>query len=95
MIFKYKVDKKQAFDYYFKIKNPICLEDIKAKTKRQNYGSIHDFRSDIELLRHNAELYNGFEHWISKIARDIEQHALTQLNDNQEELQVAEAAAMI
>ena len=42
-IFRYPVDKKLALGYYQMVKNPICLEEMSQKAKRQEYKTIEDF----------------------------------------------------
>jgi len=50
-IFVYRVDKKIAPNYYQKIRQPICLDDMKSRSKRQEYSSIDVFKDDLALLR--------------------------------------------
>ena len=58
-IFHYPVKRKDAPNYYDVIKNPIDLTSMKNKAKRGEYLSKENFLADMELLRKNAEFYNG------------------------------------
>ena len=51
LIFRYPVDRKTAPGYYTFIQNPICLEQMKHKAKREEYHSIDQFKEDMSLLR--------------------------------------------
>jgi hypothetical protein len=53
--FRYPVDKKLALGYYQTIKNPICLEEMNQKAKRQEYLDIELFLEDMVLMKSNAE----------------------------------------
>lgn len=55
MIFRYRVDKKVAPGYYGIIKQPICLEEMKHKAKRQEYKNVQCFKDDMSLMRANCE----------------------------------------
>lgn len=72
LIFRYPVDRKTAPGYYTFIQNPICLEQMKHRAKREEYHSIDQFKADMKLLRENAERFNGPQSYISILARDIE-----------------------
>lgn len=71
-IFRYAVDKKLALGYYTAIAQPICLEEMSQKAKRQEYSTIEAFKDDMRLLRCNAEQYNGVHNAIAQAARDLE-----------------------
>lgn len=58
-VFHYPVKRKDAPNYYDVIKNPIDLTAMKNKAKRGEYTSKEEFMKEIELLRTNAEFYNG------------------------------------
>ncbi len=75
-IFHQPVRKKEAPDYSHKILNPMDLGTMKNKAKRWEYKDTESFRRDIELIRGNAEKYNGPAHFIAHQARNIENFAL-------------------
>ncbi|KAI1324294.1 SNF2 family N-terminal domain-containing protein [Xylariaceae sp. FL0255] len=50
--------KRDYGDYYVLIKNPICMNQIQAKIKREEYNSVNDMRQDITLMCNNCRTYN-------------------------------------
>ncbi|KAI1824846.1 SNF2 family N-terminal domain-containing protein [Xylaria intraflava] len=50
--------KRDYGDYYVLIQNPICMNQIQAKLKREEYNSINDMRKDITLMCNNCRTYN-------------------------------------
>ncbi|KAH6660788.1 SNF2-family ATP dependent chromatin remodeling factor snf21 [Truncatella angustata] len=50
--------KRDYGDYYQFIKNPICMNQIQAKIKKEDYNSIDDMRRDITLMCNNCRTYN-------------------------------------
>ncbi|KAI1393854.1 chromatin remodeling complex SWI/SNF, component SWI2 and related ATPase [Hypoxylon trugodes] len=50
--------KRDYGDYYVLIHNPICMNQIQAKIKKEEYNSINDMRSDIVLMCNNCRTYN-------------------------------------
>ena len=62
-----------APDYYEIIQNPICIKEISNKIHRGIYGG--DFRmfcSDVNLIFHNAMIYNDEESDVYKAAERLE-----------------------
>ncbi|XP_075893553.1 polybromo 1, like isoform X2 [Nelusetta ayraudi] len=45
-------------DYYQQIKQPICLQQIRAKMKNGEYESVEQIDSDLNLMFENAKRYN-------------------------------------
>lgn len=45
-------------DYYQLIRNPIAMNMIEAKIKKEQYTSLGDLKSDIQLMCNNARTYN-------------------------------------
>ncbi len=86
-IFHQPVKKKEAPDYLLKIVNPMDLGTIRNKTKRWgtcffpaiDYTTLEGFRKDIELVRSNAEKFNGPLHFLAVLAKEIEAFAIGQL----------------
>ncbi|XDG01233.1 hypothetical protein ABKA04_000848 [Annulohypoxylon sp. FPYF3050] len=50
--------KRDYGDYYVLIQNPICMNQILAKIKKEEYNSINDMRRDIVLMCNNCRTYN-------------------------------------
>lgn len=50
--------KRDYADYYMIIANPICMNQIQTRIKKENYGSLSDLRKDIELMLRNCQTYN-------------------------------------
>ncbi|KAI1769591.1 chromatin remodeling complex SWI/SNF, component SWI2 and related ATPase [Hypoxylon sp. FL1150] len=50
--------KRDYGDYYVLIQNPICMNHIQARIKREEYNSINDMRRDITLMCNNCRTYN-------------------------------------
>ncbi|KAI0883436.1 chromatin remodeling complex SWI/SNF, component SWI2 and related ATPase [Annulohypoxylon maeteangense] len=50
--------KRDYGDYYVLIQNPICMNQIMAKIKKEEYNSINDMRRDIVLMCNNCRTYN-------------------------------------
>ncbi|KAI2612813.1 chromatin remodeling complex SWI/SNF, component SWI2 and related ATPase [Hypoxylon fragiforme] len=50
--------KRDYGDYYLLIQNPICMNQIQAKIKKEEYNSINDMRKDIALMCSNCKTYN-------------------------------------
>ena len=63
---------KEAPSYRDLIRKPICLKDMKNRTKRNEYKSRDELLQDIELMRNNAEIFNGKMNPISELACELE-----------------------
>ncbi|KAJ3574207.1 hypothetical protein NPX13_g4436 [Xylaria arbuscula] len=50
--------KRDYGDYYVLIQNPICMNQIQTKMKKEEYNSINDMRKDITLMCNNCRTYN-------------------------------------
>lgn len=50
--------KRDYGDYYLLIQNPICMNQIQAKIKKEEYSSISDMRRDVLLMCNNCRTYN-------------------------------------
>ncbi|RYP17826.1 hypothetical protein DL765_004310 [Monosporascus sp. GIB2] len=50
--------KRDYGDYYVLIQNPICMNQIQARIKKEEYSSINDMRRDIALMCNNCRTYN-------------------------------------
>lgn len=54
-----KLPSKRDFPHYFVvIQQPICMDHIKARIKKEQYGSLGDMRRDVELLINNCKTFN-------------------------------------
>lgn len=50
--------KRDYGDYYQFIKNPICMNQIQAKIKKEEYNCLDDMRKDVTLMCNNCRTYN-------------------------------------
>ncbi|ORY63582.1 SNF2-family ATP dependent chromatin remodeling factor like protein [Pseudomassariella vexata] len=50
--------KRDYSDYYLLIQNPICMNQIQTKIKKEEYNSLNDMRKDIMLMCGNCKTYN-------------------------------------
>ncbi|KAI1082347.1 SNF2-family ATP dependent chromatin remodeling factor snf21 [Whalleya microplaca] len=50
--------KRDYGDYYLLIQNPICMNQIQQRIKKEEYYSINDMRKDITLMCNNCRTYN-------------------------------------
>ncbi|KAM3914469.1 protein polybromo-1 isoform 3-T3 [Leptodactylus fuscus] len=50
--------KKKYPDYYQQIKNPIALQQIRTKLKNQDYDSLDQLETDLNMMFENAKRYN-------------------------------------
>ena len=75
------------------IKSPICLTDMKAKAKRQDYTSKEEFMLELTLLRQNAELFNGPMSEFARLSRVVEQKAVEEVEKQEQEIQSLELLA--
>lgn len=50
--------KRDYADYYLIIANPICMNQIQTRIKKEDYNSMSDMRKDIELMLRNCQTYN-------------------------------------
>lgn len=58
-VFHEPVDEAQVPGYYDKIKNPICLFQMRDKNTRREYKSLRELEADFKLLVNNSETFNG------------------------------------
>lgn len=58
--FLYPVDPEQLEipDYFTIIKNPMDLQTVEEKLKKDDYSNDQEFDNDIDLIWNNALLYN-------------------------------------
>jgi ATP-dependent helicase STH1/SNF2 len=50
--------KRDYADYYVIIQNPICMNQIQARIKKEEYASLSDMRKDFRLMIRNCQTYN-------------------------------------
>ncbi|KOS17504.1 Chromatin structure-remodeling complex subunit snf21 [Escovopsis weberi] len=50
--------KREYADYYVIIQNPICMNHIQTRIKKEEYSSLADLRKDFDLLIRNCQTYN-------------------------------------
>ncbi|KAJ5381312.1 Chromatin structure-remodeling complex subunit snf21 [Penicillium cataractarum] len=71
--------RSQYPDYYKIIQNPIAVEMIERKIKRDDYQSMKEFRDDIHLLCQNARTFNEDGSLLFQDANDIESKCVSEL----------------
>jgi ATP-dependent helicase STH1/SNF2 len=64
--------RSQYPDYYMIIQNPIAMDTIQKKIKRDEYQNLREFREDIHLICQNARTYNEDGSLLFQDANDIE-----------------------
>lgn len=69
LLFRALPDSMLIGDYHDVVLNPISLGDMLSMAKNGAYRTLNDFRSDMERLVSNCELYNGKGCFISLQAR--------------------------
>ncbi|KAK5990117.1 Chromatin structure-remodeling complex subunit snf21 [Cladobotryum mycophilum] len=50
--------KREYADYYVIIQNPICMNHIQTRIKKEEYNCLADMRKDFDLLIRNCQTYN-------------------------------------
>ncbi|OAQ89205.1 SNF2-family ATP dependent chromatin remodeling factor snf21 [Purpureocillium lilacinum] len=50
--------KRDYADYYVIIQNPICMNNINTRIKKEEYSSLGDMRKDFDLMIKNCQTYN-------------------------------------
>jgi ATP-dependent helicase STH1/SNF2 len=50
--------KRDWADYYVIITNPICMNDILKRIKKEEYNSLADMRKDLDLMVSNCRTFN-------------------------------------
>jgi hypothetical protein len=80
-VFHQAVKKKDYPDYYDIVKEPIDLSTMKNKTKRNEYLTIERFVDDVNLMVHNARMYNGDNHDVTKQAEKIRDLAMLKIRE--------------
>ena len=66
------VPKAHYPDYYMIIQNPIAMDHIDKRIKKEQYQSLREFMDDIKLLCNNARTYNEDGSILFQDANDIE-----------------------
>ncbi|KAI1340442.1 SNF2-family ATP dependent chromatin remodeling factor snf21 [Xylariaceae sp. FL0016] len=84
--------KRDYGDYYLLIQNPICMNQISQKIKREEYNSMDDMRKDVLLMCNNCRTYNEDGSLLYSDANLMEQYLRSKI---QEELSAhSELAAL-
>lgn len=50
--------KREYADYYLIITNPICMNQIQTRIKKEEYSALSDLRKDFDLMIRNCQTYN-------------------------------------
>ena len=59
-------------DYYMIIQNPIAMDQIDKKIKKEQYQNLREFMEEVKLLCNNARTYNEDGSMLFQDANDIE-----------------------
>ncbi|KAH8894988.1 SNF2-family ATP dependent chromatin remodeling factor snf21 [Thozetella sp. PMI_491] len=65
--------KRDWGDYYVIIKNPICMNDIQKKIKKEEYSNMSDMQKDLQLLVDNCRTFNEDGSWLYSDANLMEE----------------------
>ncbi|CAL5871790.1 uncharacterized protein PFLUO_LOCUS6043 [Penicillium psychrofluorescens] len=76
--------RSQYPDYYMIIQNPIAMDTIQKKIKRDEYQNLREFREDVHMLCQNARTYNEDGSLLFQDANDIEAKCLMELKKQTE-----------
>eukprot|EP01126_Amoeba_proteus_P017316 TRINITY_DN1828_c0_g1_i18.p1 TRINITY_DN1828_c0_g1~~TRINITY_DN1828_c0_g1_i18.p1 ORF type:complete len:132 (-),score=22.19 TRINITY_DN1828_c0_g1_i18:412-807(-) len=64
---------KEGIPLYFEvIKNPMDLSTVATKLERKEYGYVEEFVDDVNLIWNNAALFNGENHEVALMGRELE-----------------------
>lgn len=74
-LFHNQVTKKDAANYRDIVSRPICLKDIKNKTKRNEYKMRSEVLEDLELMKNNSLIFNGPMHPVTQKAQELLEYA--------------------
>jgi len=72
--------KREWADYYIVITNPICMNDINKKIKKEEYQSLAEMRRDLDLMVKNCRTFNEESSGICQDANLIESFFVSQLD---------------
>lgn len=64
--------KREYADYYVIIQNPICMNQIQTRIKKEEYACLGDMRKDFELMIRNCQTYNEDGSILYQDARTME-----------------------
>lgn len=64
--------KRDYADYYLVIQNPICMNQIQTRIKKEEYTCLGDMRKDFELMIRNCQTYNEDGSILYQDARTME-----------------------
>eukprot|EP01134_Creolimax_fragrantissima_P006322 CFRG6322T1 len=88
--FHYPVDRREAPGYYDTIKSPMDLETMRINIERQSYHSRVQFFGDVQLLVDNCVQYNGPNHFLIGVAKEMQRRAMEHLSQPDLEVLLAE-----
>ncbi|XP_064314754.1 bromodomain-containing protein 8-like [Phalacrocorax carbo] len=73
------VSEKQAPGYRDVVKRPMDLTSIKRRLSKGHIQSMVQFQHDLMLMFQNAVMYNSFNHHVHRMAMEMQQEVLEQL----------------
>ena len=79
-------------NYYERILQPICLQEIREKISQFQYHTLASFFDDLDTMCRNAETYNGYDSVLSKLARTLVNKIKRLLDNEKEKIKILEEA---
>jgi bromodomain-containing factor 1 len=73
-VFRDPVDEVTVPNYRMKIKNPICLNQMRDKVEKREYKTLGELEQDFKLLVNNSESFNGPKSGFTAMAYGIWKH---------------------
>ncbi|KAM5375918.1 hypothetical protein ACJZ2D_005708 [Fusarium nematophilum] len=73
--------KRDYADYYVIIQNPICMNHIQTRIKKEEYTSLSALRKDIELMIRNCQTYNEDGSILYQDARVMEEFFISKYQE--------------
>ena len=89
-LFHNQPTRQDAPNYRDHIRNPIALKDLKNKSKRNEYKDRDGFLADLALMVDNCEKFNGTVHWITNVAKTLEQRAIKEIDGKRGDIETME-----
>ena len=77
--------------YRSAVKKPICLKDMVLKCRNSKYQARQELLDDMELMAHNAELYNTAQSIVAVNGRKLVQMCRDRMADHAAQLEALEA----
>jgi len=82
------VSEELAPDYNSVIKQPMDFTTMQNKIEKYKYNNLDDFEIDVKLICGNAMLYNDEKTEYFTAARDLQNYAVSQINEHKEKFKM-------